>query len=60
MGIILKPGDIFLTRGPGLLSRLIRFFSRSIGESRTKVNHAGLVVKEGRKERRSLHGVRLS
>jgi hypothetical protein len=47
MGIILKPGDIFLTRGPGLLSRLIRFFSRSIGESRTKVNHAGLVVKEG-------------
>jgi hypothetical protein len=45
--IVLKPADIFLTKGPGLLSRLIRLFSRSIGESRTRVNHAGLVVKEG-------------
>ncbi len=47
MGIMLKPGDIFLTKGPGLISRLIRFFSRSIGESRTKVNHVGVVVTEG-------------
>jgi len=47
MDIMLKPNDIFLTRGPGLLSRLIRFFSRTIGESRTKVNHAGVVAKEG-------------
>jgi hypothetical protein len=47
MGIILKPGDIFLTKGPGLISKLIRFFSRTLGESRTKVNHAGVVVKEG-------------
>lgn len=47
MELILKPGDIFLTRGPGLFSRLIRFCSRSLGESRTKVNHAGVVVKEG-------------
>jgi hypothetical protein len=47
MPIALKPGDIFLTKGPGLFSRLIRFFSRSIGESRTKVNHTGVVVKEG-------------
>lgn len=47
MDIMLKPGDIFLTKGPGLFSRLIRFCSRSIGESRAKVNHAGVVVKEG-------------
>lgn len=47
MDIMLKPGDIFLTRGPGLFSRLIRFCSRSIGESRARVNHAGVVVKEG-------------
>ena len=47
MDVILKPGDVFLTKGPGLLSRLIRFFSQSIGESRAKVNHAGVVVKEG-------------
>lgn len=47
MGIILKPGDVFLTKGPGLFSRLIRFCSRSIGESRARVNHAGVVVKEG-------------
>ena len=45
--LVLKPADIFLTKGPGLFSRLIRFFSRTIGESRTRVNHAGLVVKEG-------------
>jgi hypothetical protein len=45
--IILKPADIFLTKGPGLFSRMIRFFSRSIGESRTRMNHAGLVVEEG-------------
>jgi hypothetical protein len=47
MDIMLKPGDIFLTKGPGLLSRLIRFFSSTFGESRTQVNHAGVVVKEG-------------
>jgi hypothetical protein len=43
----LQPADIFLTRGSGLISRAIRFFSRSIGESRTKVNHVGVVVGEG-------------
>lgn len=47
MDIILKPGDIFMTKGPALLSRLIRFFSRTLGESRAKVNHAGVVVKGG-------------
>lgn len=43
----LEPGDIFLTRGNGFISRAIRFFTRHIGESRTKVNHVGLVVQGG-------------
>jgi hypothetical protein len=45
--IVLQPADIFLTKGDSLFSRLIRFCSRSCGESRAKVNHAGVVVKEG-------------
>ena len=45
--INLLPGDIFLTYGAGFFSKLIRFFSRSIGESRTQVNHTGIVVSEG-------------
>jgi hypothetical protein len=48
MDVLLEPGDIFLTRGRGLVSRAIRFFTRRIGESRTKVNHVGLVVEGGR------------
>jgi hypothetical protein len=44
---ILEPADIFLTRGRGFLSRAIRFFSRGIGESRTMVNHVGIVVVGG-------------
>ncbi len=43
----LQPGDIFLTRGASLISRLIRFFTRSRGESRTLVNHVGIVVEGG-------------
>ena len=43
----LEPGDIFLTRGSGFVSRAIRFFTRHIGESRTKVNHVGMVVQGG-------------
>jgi hypothetical protein len=43
----LQPGDIFLTRGTGFLGRAIRFFTRRIGESRTKVNHVGIVVQGG-------------
>jgi hypothetical protein len=43
----LKPGDIFLTRGVGVFSWAIRFFTRAIGESRTKVNHVGVVVEPG-------------
>ena len=45
--VILLPGDVFLTYGAGFFSKLIRFFTRSIGESRTRVNHSGIVVKEG-------------
>lgn len=45
--MMLQPGDIFLTRGNSFISRAIRFFSRSGGESRTKVNHTGLVLEEG-------------
>ena len=41
------PGDIFFTRGTGFVSRAIRFFTRRIGESRTKVNHVGIVVEPG-------------
>lgn len=47
MASTLQPGDVFLTRGSGLLSALIRFFTRSFGESRTKVNHVGVVVEKG-------------
>lgn len=47
MEIQLQPADIFLTRGNGLISKAIRFFSRSFGESRTKVNHVGIVVSTG-------------
>ena len=45
--LMLKRADVFLTRGPGLVSRLIRFFTRAIGESRTQVNHVGIVVEDG-------------
>lgn len=44
---VLMPGDIVFTRGSGVLSRLIRFFSRTIGESRTMVNHVAIVVDGG-------------
>ncbi|MGD9268032.1 MAG: hypothetical protein PVH70_11390, partial [Desulfobacterales bacterium] len=45
--VLLLPGDVFLTYGAGFFSKLIRFFTRTIGESRTKVNHTGIVVTEG-------------
>lgn len=47
MDIELRPADIFLTRGTSLLSRAIRFFTRRIGESRTKVSHVGIIVEGG-------------
>ena len=45
--VLLLPGDVFLTYGAGFFSKLIRFFTRTIGESRTQVNHTGIVVTEG-------------
>ena len=47
MDVILQPGDVFLTRGTSLLSRLIRICTRSFGEKRSKVNHVGIVVEAG-------------
>jgi len=44
---VLMPGDIVFTKGSGVLSRLIRFFSRRIGEDRTRVNHVAIVVETG-------------
>jgi len=43
----LQPADIFLSRSETLLGSLIRFFTRAFGESRTKVNHVGVVVEGG-------------
>ena len=47
MTILLESGDIFLTKGSSFISRAIRFFTRSIGEKRTRVNHVGIVVQRG-------------
>lgn len=43
----LEKGDIVLTAGNGWVSRAIRRFSKRIGESRTRVNHVGIVVETG-------------
>ena len=48
---MLAPGDLFFSRGTGFVSVVIRFFTRRIGEARTKVNHVGLVVEGGPIER---------
>ncbi|MEA2023600.1 MAG: hypothetical protein U9N79_04835 [Actinomycetota bacterium] len=45
--VTLEPCDVFLTRGAGFVSRAIRVFTRRFGESRTKVNHVGIIVGEG-------------
>jgi len=47
MDVLLKPGDVFFTRGTSCLSRAIRVCTRSFGEKRSKVNHVGVVVEEG-------------
>ena len=47
MNVKLQPADIFLTQGTGFISRAIRVFTRSVGESRTRVNHVGLIVTPG-------------
>jgi len=46
-GPILEPGDLVLTRGKGWISKAIRFFTRGIGEPRTKVNHVGVITVGG-------------
>lgn len=43
----LKPADILLARRRSFISRAIRFFTRSFGESRSEVSHAGIVVEGG-------------
>lgn len=43
----LEAGDIFLTRGNAFVSRAIRWFTRRVGEDRTKVNHVGIIVEPG-------------
>lgn len=54
----LKKGDIFFTRGAGLISRLIRIFSRTGGESRTYVNHVGIIVDDEGTAVEALNGVK--
>lgn len=39
--------DIVLVRGTGIISRLIRWFSRHWGESKTMVNHVGIITSGG-------------
>lgn len=43
----LLPCDVFLTKGSSFVSRAIRFFTRHFGESRTQVNHVGIMVGGG-------------
>ena len=47
----LQPADIFLSRGTGLASGVIRFFTRRIGERLSKASHTGVVVAGGSLER---------
>ena len=42
-----EPCDIVLTQGQTLLSRAIRRCTRRVGETRTQVNHVGIVVEAG-------------
>lgn len=41
------PGDVVLTRGSGVVSRLIRKFTTSGGEEPAAVNHVGIVIRGG-------------
>lgn len=54
----LKKGDIFFTRGAGIISRLIRLFSRTGGEGRTYVNHVGIIVDDHGTAVEALAGVK--
>ena len=43
----LEPADILLARRRSFISRAIRFFTQSFGESRSEVSHVGIVVEGG-------------
>jgi hypothetical protein len=47
LGTRLEPADILLARRRSFISRAIRFFTRSLGEPRSEVSHAGIVVEGG-------------
>ena len=39
-----EPGDIVFTKGRSLISRAIRWLSRSWGEKKTEANHVGIIT----------------
>ncbi len=45
--VLFEPCDVFLTCSRSLLGRAIRFATRGIGESRSMVNHVGIIVETG-------------
>lgn len=45
---VVQPGDWFGTKSSSRLSKLIRFFTRSVGESRTHLSHVGVFIESGR------------
>lgn len=45
--VCLEPGDIVLTRSSSWLSRLICFFTRTVGEPPSQVSHSELVADPG-------------
>ena len=47
MNVELRRADIFFTCGSSWISGAIRLFTRTLGESRTMVNHVGLVIEDG-------------
>ena len=44
---MLKKGDVFFTRGAGVISKIIRFCTREAGEEKTQINHIGIIVQDG-------------
>lgn len=46
MAITFYPGDIVFSKRSTLTSRLIRFFTRNAGESRSRVSHVALIVEK--------------
>lgn len=45
--MMLQPGDVFLVRGSGFFSRMIRLMTQEPGEGPTYVSHAGIIVTDG-------------